>query len=96
MGEVQEGGYFEIGYNLLSQVRPDVAVTPFYRFESLDTQDRVAQGFSKNPTMDRVFHTLGLSFAPIQNVVVKADYQWVVNESESGVNQFNVGLGYSF
>ena len=96
VGEVQEGGYFEIGYNLLSQVRPDVAVTPFYRFESLDTQDRVAQGFSKNPTMDRVFHTLGLSFAPIQNVVVKADYQWVVNESESGVNQFNVGLGYSF
>jgi hypothetical protein len=96
VGEVQEGGYFEIGYNLLSQVRPDVAVTPFYRFESLDTQERVAQGFLKDTTMDRVFHTLGLSFAPIQNVVVKADYQWIVNESEGGVNQFNVALGYSF
>ena len=96
VGEVQEGGYFEFGYNLLSQVRPDVAVTPFYRIESLDTQDRVAQGFVKDATMDRVFQTLGLSFAPIQNVVVKADYQWVADEGESGVNQFNVGLGYSF
>ena len=96
VGEVQEGGYIEVGYNLLSQVRPDIALTPFYRFEALDTQDSVAQGFSKDATMDRVFHTLGLAFAPIQNVVVKADYQWVVNEGESGVNQFNVALGYSF
>ncbi len=96
VGEVQEGGYIEVGYNLLSQVRPDVAITPFYRFESLDTQDRVAQGFLKDATMDRVFHTLGLSFAPIQNVVVKADYQWAVDEGESGVDRINVALGYSF
>lgn len=46
--------------------------------------------------MDRVFHTLGLSFAPIQNVVVKADYQFVANDGTSGVDQFNVALGYSF
>ena len=96
VGEVQAGGYLQVGYNLLSQVRPDVALTPFYRFESLDTQARVASGSLKDATMDRVFHTLGLSFAPIQNVVVKADYQWMVNDGESGVNQFNVALGYSF
>ena len=96
VGEVQEGGYLQFGYNLFSQVRPDVALTPFYRFESLDTQARVASGSLKDATMDRVFHTLGLSFAPIQNVVVKADYQFVANDGTSGVDQFNVALGYSF
>ena len=96
VGEVQQGGYLQFGYNVLSQVRPDVAVTPFYRFEKLDTQARVAPGFVKDPASDRTFHTVGVSFNPIQNVVVKADYQKVVNDAQSGLSQFNVLLGYSF
>jgi len=71
-------------------------LTPFYRFEALDTQARVAPGFLKDPAMDRTFHTFGVSFKPIQNVAVKAGYQLVRNQARSGLNQFSLALGYSF
>jgi len=29
-------------------------------------------------------------------VVVKLDHTWVSNSAQTGVNQFNVGLGYVF
>ena len=96
IGEVQQGGYIQFGYNVLSQVREGMDLTPFYRFEALDTQARVAPGFGKDPAMDRTFHTFGVSFKPIQNVAVKADYQLIRNQARSGLNQFSLALGYSF
>jgi hypothetical protein len=96
VGEMLEGGYVQFGYNVLSQFRENIAVTPFYRFESLDTHARVAPGTVRDTARDRTFHTIGVSLNPIQNVTLKADYQVVRDEADSGVNQFNVVLGYSF
>jgi hypothetical protein len=33
---------------------------------------------------------------PIPNIVVKVDHAWVSNDAETGVNQFNVNMGYAF
>jgi hypothetical protein len=96
IGERMQGGYVQAGYNLLSQVSDDIAVTPYYRYERLDTHERVAPGFTADPVRDGKFHTFGVEFRPINNIVVKTDHQWIRNAAETGVSQFNILLGYSF
>lgn len=96
VGETQQGGYLQFGYNLLSRVREDVRLMPYYRAETLDTQARVPAGYLRNPARDRFFHTLGLELKPISNIVIKTDYQWNRNRSKTGLDQFNVAMGYNF
>ncbi len=96
IAERMDGGYLQIGYNILSQSRYEAALTPFYRFEKFNTQKRPAAGFVANAAMDRKYNTAGLQFLPIQNVAVKADYQWIRNAAKTGLGQFNISLGYSF
>lgn len=96
VGQVMKGGYVQFGYNVLSQIREGMTLTPFYRFENVNTHDEVAPGFMADPVRDGTFHTAGLQFQPIQNVVVKSDYQWIRNPLRTGVNQFNISLGYTF
>lgn len=96
VGETQQGGYLQFGYNLLSRVREDVRLMPYYRAETLDTQARVPVGYLRNPARDRSFHTLGLELKPISNIVIKTDYQWNRNRSKTGLDQFNVAMGYNF
>ena len=96
IGESLEGGYLQIGYNLLSQFRADIGVMPYYRYEILDTQKVVPTGFFRNPNRDRTFQTLGLEFKPIPNIVIKSDFVWNRNKAQTGVNRVNVALGYNF
>ncbi|HSR66790.1 MAG TPA: hypothetical protein VLU25_02520 [Acidobacteriota bacterium] len=96
VAEKMRGGYFHVGYNVLNEFGERASLMPYYRFEFLDTQDEVLPGFIKDPSRERIFNTLGLEFKPIYNIVLKADYQWISNEADTGVNQFNVALGYSF
>ena len=96
VGQTLQGGYLQFGYDVLSSFRQDVALTPYYRFEKLDTQKKVPALFWKNPARDRVFHTVGLEFRPIYGIVVKTDYEWIQNEADTGLSQFNLALGYAF
>ena len=96
IGEEMVGGYVQAGYNVLSQVNEKIAVTPYYRYEKLNTHEEVAAGFAADPARDGTFHTFGVEFKPINNIVVKADHQWIRNQANTGVNQFNILLGYSF
>lgn len=96
VGEVQVGGYAQVGYNLLARRAREISLLPFYRFERVDTQARVPAGFAKNPALAATIHTVGVEFKPIVQVVVKADYQIVSNRAGTGLSQFNVSLGYAF
>lgn len=96
VAETLLGGYVQLGYNVLAPHHETMALSPYYRFETLDTQNEVPQGFFRNPARDRHFHTLGLEFKPIFNIVIKGDYQWSRNDADTGLNQFNLGLGYAF
>jgi hypothetical protein len=91
-----QGGYGQIGYNVLSQISENVAITPYYRLEKINTQKEIGTGFISDPARDGAFHTFGVEFRPINNVVAKTDYQWIRNRANSAVNQFNIALGYSF
>jgi hypothetical protein len=96
VADTMGGGYVQIGYNVLSRVSERAAVTPYYRFETVNTQQAVAAGFAVDRATDGTFHTFGVEFRPIFNVVVKTDYQWIRNAARTGRNQFNINLGYAF
>jgi hypothetical protein len=96
IGELQEGGYAQVGYNVLSQYGTRLALTPYYRFEQVNTHADVPAGYLVDPSRDVRLHTFGIDVKPIGNVVVKADYQWITNQANTGRNQFNVALGYAF
>ena len=74
--------------------RGNMSLTPFVRYEKFNTQSKMPVGFAANPTnADRVI-TVGLSFKPHPQVVIKADYQ---KFQDNPINdRFNLGLGYMF
>jgi hypothetical protein len=95
VGETMNGGYIEAGYNVLAG-RGEHSLTPYLRYETIDTQSEVPAGFLRNPARDQNVWTLGLEYKPISNIVIKADYMGFANEADSGVDQFSILLGYSF
>ena len=98
VGDEMNGGYVQVGYDLLSQssAAGGVQLTPYYRWERVDTQASVPAGFERSLSTDNTFNTLGVEVKPIPNVVVKVDHMWVSNDAESAVNQWNIVLGYVF
>jgi hypothetical protein len=99
LDEELDGWYVELGYDVFSAWRTESrqALTPFVRYESLDTQDEVPDGFSSNPANDREIWTVGLAWNPIEQIVVKTDYQ---DRSASGdasaSDVFSISLGFIF
>jgi thiamine biosynthesis lipoprotein ApbE len=97
IGERQTGWYAEAGFDVLSLARRSrMSLTPFARYEAWDTQAAVPDGFARNPENDAAQWTAGVVFKPIPQIVVKIDGQWRKNAARTGVNQFNVALGYEF
>ncbi len=96
IGEKFFGGYTQIAYNVLSVMKTNQYLAPFFLYERYDTQQRVPEGFTKNPANSRTEYTVGLTYKPITQVVVKADWQNKDNQAGTGVNQCNLALGYIF
>lgn len=96
IGEVLQGGYLQLGYNVLNEFSENKSLLPYYRYEGLNTQSRVPAGFLSDPARDRTFQTFGLEFKPIRNIALKADYGWARTQAKTGVNRFSLNLGYSF
>lgn len=95
VGEEQYGWYGEVGYDVLAG-RSSQSLIPFVRYERWNSQDEVPAGFAADPGNDKTLTTVGLSWKVIPNVVVKADWNGYENEARTGVDQFNVGLGFLF
>ncbi|MFP6572181.1 MAG: hypothetical protein VB674_06165 [Vicinamibacterales bacterium] len=98
LAEKMEGGYVMFGYNLLSQTS-DIGgpvFTPYVKFERVDTQAKMPVGYSRSLSTLNNWRTIGFEFKPIPNVVVKVDYMKNTNDANSGLDQFNVALGYGF
>jgi hypothetical protein len=92
------GGYVEAAYNVMPLIAPDsqMSLEPFYRYEFIDTQAKVATGYTKNKTQDNRLHVLGVNFKPIPQVVLKLDYR--NREAKEGrlSNEISVGAGLVF
>jgi hypothetical protein len=96
VGERLTGWYLQGGYDVLHRVNTQHRLMPYVRYEQINTQDRVPQGFSANPANDREIITIGAQWQPILNLAVKADYLINKNKADTGVNQFNINIGYLF
>jgi len=97
IGERMDALYLEIGYDVLStwpKSKQDLIV--FCRFENLDTQGGVAAGLPTEPLADLTVKTCGLQYAPIRQVVIKADATNYNDPGEQSVDQVNLGLGWVF
>ena len=96
IGERLVGWYVHGGYDVLRSVSTRHQLIPYVRYEQIDTQDRVPTGFAANPANDRTILTLGTAWKPIPNIVVKGDYQIQRDAANSGLNQWNLSMGYVF
>jgi len=95
VGETLGGGYLQAGYDVLAG-RGKSSLTPYLRWEQLNTQQEVPEGWSANPANDVQVLTLGLAYQPIEQLIFKAEFQNIDNEAETGVDQFNLSMGYIF
>jgi hypothetical protein len=95
VGETLEGGYVQAGFDVLAG-RGKSALIPYLRWEQINTQQDVPDGWMANPANDEQLFTLGLAYQPIEQIIFKAEYQNIDNEAGTGVNQFNLSMGYIF
>jgi hypothetical protein len=97
IGERQAGWYAQAGFDVLTLCKQtEQSLIPFVRYEAYDTQHGVPTGFARDGANDVRVKTIGLSWRPITHVVVKADYQDFDNRAGSGVDQWNLLLGFIF
>ncbi len=97
VAETMQGGYVQVGYDVLSRKADTTAsLLPYYRFEKIDTQSTMPDGYEASGNTNRTINTIGVELKPIPNVVLKVDYQIVTNAAKTGRNQFNLNLGYAF
>jgi hypothetical protein len=90
------GWYLQVGYDLLLEPAGGQQLLPYVRYEQINTQQRVPDGFAADPANDRRIVTLGGMWKPLPNISLKADYGIASDEADTGVNQLNVNLGYLF
>jgi len=97
VGSRQKGWYLQGAFDVLSLTNYSRAsLFSFARYEEYDTQASVPAGYERNPENDARVLTIGLAFKPIEQLVVKTDWQQRKNAARTGVNQWNVALGYIF
>ena len=98
VGRQMLGWYLEGAYHLFHHLWPSTShdLVVFGRYEDFDTQFKMPAGFAKNPANDRNTVTAGVSYLPIPQVAIKADYMFNWNAANAGVDQFNLGVGFYY
>lgn len=97
IGEEMQGWYVQLGYDVLSVLAPgEASLTPFIRFEEYNTQESTPDGFSAAGKNDVELTTVGLNFKPMDQVVLKGEYQMYDNAAGSASDQWNLSMGYIF
>ncbi len=96
------GYYLEAAYHVFPDSwrtgklsKADAAL--FVRYDEYDTQYDMPTGVLADPSKDRHDWTMGITFHPTPNVVVKADYQVLKSEADTDPdNTINFGIGWQF
>jgi hypothetical protein len=92
------GAEIEAAYDVLRlfPVDTEQQLLPFLRLEFYNGQSAVPDGYVPDPFYDVKEATLGVSYRPIQQVVIKADVQARNRRLGFDEAQANVGLGFMF
>ncbi len=95
------GASLEVAYDVLRvlslvSVETEQQLLPFVRVEYSDGQSAVPDGFERDGFFDVKELTVGASYRPIRQIVVKADAQLRNRRLGFDETQVNVGLGFMF
>jgi hypothetical protein len=97
VGSKQHGWYAQAAFDVLSLgTGSRMSLSPYVLYGQYDTQAEVPAGYERNPENDVTQLTLGAAFKPIDRLILKVDWQQTHNAARTGVNQWNVNLGYVF
>jgi hypothetical protein len=97
VAKTMRGAYVEAGYRVISGASfGDIGT--FVRYENVDTQFRMANGFLPLKQFDRDAWIMGATYWPDPDIAVKADYTVLRSRSTTIVapNSFSLGLGWWF
>jgi hypothetical protein len=94
VGKRQDGFYLEAGYDFFHNraSEKNESLTAFVRYEELDTHASVDNALTSDPSQEEEILTLGVQWAPIDNIVFKVDYQ----DYDQAADRMNVSMGYAF
>jgi hypothetical protein len=95
VGRRLEGYYLEAGYDLWAGAGGR-SLIPLARWEEYDTQAAVPAGFLADPANHVRSLTLGLSYKPLEQLVVKTDYQAFRDAARDHSHETHLLLGYIF
>ena len=96
LGSVMQGFYIEGAYNLLPRTKKQ-KLFAFTRYEKYDTHADTAGSLVRNEAFNKTDVTTGLTYHIAPGVVVKGDYQFRTNASDSdSKNRLNFGIGVWF
>lgn len=97
------GWYVEAAHDIMPWVWKDSSqyLAPFVRLERFDTMASVADDFSAAKGLDRWIYQAGISYKPIDNIVIKADYRniqdrKIVSGSTPTGDEINLGVGFIY
>lgn len=102
-GQESFGWYLEAAHDIMPFVWKDSSqyLAPFVRLERYNTLASVANGFSAATGLDRWIYQAGISYKPIDNIIVKADYRniqdrKIIPEGVPSGDELNLGVGFIY
>ena len=97
VGSAMIGYYAEAAYNVFRTVDTEMQLTPFVRYEFLNTHSSVENNIAKNASYEKTAITTGLTLALTKGAVVKTDIQFVKNAAtDTYAKTFSAGIGVMF
>lgn len=97
--EVQRGFYVEATYDVAPLLGLDtIALTPFFRFERLDLQVEVPEGYTVDDARNATHITAGLEYKPVPDVVFKGEFEQRQSDVEDAdpTQELRLGIGFIF
>ncbi len=96
-----QGGYVEVAYNVMPLLSPGKSeLIPFVRYESYSfwqtNYSSASSSFSGAMSYLHNAFTAGVSFKPLDELILKADYRWTNTDSPRERRGFSLGAGYEF
>jgi len=99
IGSSNYGWYTEAAYDIMPWLWRDGTqyLAPFFRYERYNTLASVPSGFdSYGGLYDRWIYQAGLTYKPIQNIAIKADYRNMSSAGGPIPDEFNLGVGFIY
>jgi len=98
VAEQMLGGYGELAYDVWPLLTGSEAkyLAPFVRVEYVDPQNQVPSGFSRDGNKRFWLGTVGLSYKPHPNVVLKLEYRQFAPDEGDIPNEIGLGMGFAF